>query len=134
MQMEEHRSNPACASCHARMDPLGFGLENFDAIGKWRNQDGAVPIDASGALPGNREFKGPIELKQQLLADRDAYTRGLTEKMLTYALGRGLERSDKPVVNRIASRVAQRGYQFHTLIEEIVLSLPFQMRQARGVS
>lgn len=134
MQMEEHRANPACASCHARMDPLGFGLENFDAIGKWRNQDGAVAIDASGTLPGNREFKGPIGLKQQLLADRDAYTRGLTEKMLTYALGRGLARSDKPVVNRIATRVAQRGYQFHTLIEEIVFSLPFQMRQARGVS
>lgn len=134
MQMEEHRSNPACASCHARMDPLGFGLENFDAIGKWRNQDGAVEIDASGTLPGNREFRGPIELKKQLLADEEAYTRGLTEKMLTYALGRGLERSDKPIVNRIAARVAQREYRFQALIEEIVLSLPFQMRQARGVS
>ena len=74
-QMEKHRTNTVCASCHARMDPIGFGLENFDAIGRWRTQDGAIPIDASGTLPDGRSFKGPDELKQILAANRDAFTR-----------------------------------------------------------
>jgi hypothetical protein len=133
-QMEEHRKNPACASCHARMDPLGFGLENFDAIGKWRTVDGKVPIDASGQLTGNRKFSGPVELKRLLLDDRKAFVHGLTEKMLTYALGRGLERSDKPVVNAISGRLAEREYRFHALIEDIVKSLPFQMRRSGDAS
>ncbi len=133
-QMEEHRKNPACASCHARMDPLGFGLENFDAIGKWRDFDGKVPIDPSGTLPGKGDFQGPIELKQLLLADKEAYVRGLTEKLLTYSLGRGLERADKPVVNAIATKAPAAGYRFHSLIEEIVKSLPFQMRRTGGLS
>lgn len=133
-QMEEHRKNPACASCHSRMDPLGFGLENFDAIGKWRDADGKVKVDASGELTGHRLFSGPIELKRLLLDDKDAYTRGLTEKMLIYALGRGLERADKPVVGSIATKLPAGQYRFSVLIEEIVKSLPFQMRRAGGVS
>jgi hypothetical protein len=129
-QMEAHRKNPACASCHARMDPLGFGLENFDAIGKWRETDGKSKVDASGMLTGNRTFSGPVQLKRLLLEDRPAYVKGLSEKMLIYALGRGLERADKPVVGAIASKLPARQYRFSALIEEIVKSLPFQMRRA----
>jgi len=128
-QMEEHRKNPACASCHARMDPLGFGLENFDAIGKWRDLDGKVAVDPAGTLPGNRKFAGPIELKHLLAEDREVYVKGLSEKMLIYALGRGLERADKPAVNSIASKLPVGQYRFSALVEEIVKSLPFQMRR-----
>src|SRR5262249_32513249 len=97
-QLEAHRQNPTCASCHTRMDPLGFGLENFDAIGVWRLQDGKFPIDASGLLPDGRTFKGPDELKAILKSDRNAFAECLTVKLLTYALGRGLESYDKPAV------------------------------------
>jgi mono/diheme cytochrome c family protein len=131
-QLEEHRKNVSCASCHARIDPLGFGLENFDAIGAWRTQDGTSPIDSSGTLPDGRSFKGPAELKAILKADRDAFTECLTEKMLTYALGRGMERYDKPVVKQITRRVSASNYRFSSLVLEIVKSLPFQMR--RGVA
>ncbi|HXG64883.1 MAG TPA: DUF1592 domain-containing protein [Blastocatellia bacterium] len=130
-QLEEHRKNVTCASCHARMDPLGFGLENFDAIGAWRTEDGRFPIDASGTLPDGRSFNGPQELKAILKADRDAFAECLTEKLLTYALGRGLERYDRPTVKKIAGRVAASDYRFSSLILEIVNSLPFQMR--RGI-
>ena len=88
-QLEEHRKNATCSACHSRMDPLGFGLENFNAIGQWRTQDGKFPVDSSGTLPDGRSFNGPQELKDILKGDRDAFTRGLTEKLLTYALGRG---------------------------------------------
>ena len=94
MQLEEHRKNPTCASCHRRMDPLGFGLENFDAVGAWRTMDGKLPIDSSGTLPDGRTFNGPEELRTILMSDRDAFARALTSKLLTYALGRGLERYD----------------------------------------
>lgn len=128
-QLEQHRKNATCASCHARMDPLGFGLENFDATGAWRTQDGKFPVDASGTLPDGRSFKGPQELRAILRADRTAFTEGLTEKLLTYALGRGLERYDKPAVKKIASLVAAENYRFSSLVLEIVRSLPFQMRR-----
>ena len=106
-QMEAHRKNPACASCHSRMDPLGFGLENFNAIGAWRTEDGTFPVDASGSLPGGKTFEGPKELKALLKEDKDAFVRGMTEKLLTYALGRGLERFDRPVVASIAGENAR---------------------------
>jgi len=131
-QLEEHRKNATCAACHARMDPLGFGLENFNAIGQWRTQDGKFPVDSSGTLPDGRSFSGPRELKVILKADRDAFARGLTEKLLTYALGRGVERYDRPVVKKIAARVATNDYRFSSLTLEIVNSLPFQYR--RGIS
>jgi hypothetical protein len=111
------------------MDPLGFGLENFDAIGAWRTQDGKLPIDASGTLPDGRSFKGPAELKTIVKGDRDAFAEGLAEKMLTYALGRGLERYDRPTVKKIARGVAAGDYRFSRLILEIVSSLPFQQRR-----
>lgn len=128
-QLEQHRTNPTCAACHSRMDPLGFGLENFDAIGQWRTLDGKFPIDSSGTLPNGKTFKGPQELKVILKADRNAFAQGMTEKLLTYALGRGLERYDKPVVKQIANRVAENDYRFSSLALAIVESLPFQMRR-----
>ena len=129
-QMEAHRKNPACASCHARMDPLGFGLENFDAIGAWRTVDGKFPIDASGALPGGQTFNGPIELKTILKQNREAFVRGLTEKLLTYALGRGLERYDRPTVSSIAAKLPANNYRFSDLVIGIANSLPFQMKRS----
>ena len=128
-QLEQHRKNASCASCHMRMDPLGFGLENFNAIGQWRTQDGKFPVDSSGALPNGKSFNGSQELKVILKGDRDAFTRGLTEKLLTYALGRGVERYDRPVVKKIATRVAANNYRFSSLAMEIVNSLPFQYRK-----
>jgi len=128
-QMEKHRADAICASCHARMDPLGFGLENFDGIGAWRSQDGKFSIDASGTLPNGKSFRTPNELKGILRADGPAFAECLTDKLLTYALGRGLERYDKPTVKSIARRVAANDYRFSKLILEIVNSLPFQMRK-----
>jgi mono/diheme cytochrome c family protein len=128
-QLEEHRRNAICASCHRRMDPLGFGLENFDAVGAWRTMDGNFPIDASGSLPDGETFTGPEELRRILSEQRDAFARGLTAKLLTYALGRGLERYDAKAVKTIASRLPARKYRFSALVLEIVNSLPFQYRR-----
>jgi mono/diheme cytochrome c family protein len=131
-QLEAHRKNPTCASCHRRMDPLGFGLENFDAVGAWRTMDGKFPVDASGTLPDGRTFNGPEELRQLLMADHDAFARALTSKLLTYALGRGLERYDLPTVRDIASRLPKHQYRFSGLVLEIVTSLPFQHVGSEG--
>jgi hypothetical protein len=127
-QLEAHRANPTCASCHARLDPLGFALENFDAIGEWRTQDGDGPVDTAGSLPDGRKFDGPDGLKKILLGDRDAFTRCLTQKLLTYALGRGLEYYDEPTVRSIATHVAADNFRFSRLVLEITNSLPFRMR------
>jgi len=129
-QMEQHRKNPACASCHSRMDPLGFGLENFDAVGGWRTMDGKFPVDATGTLPGGKRFTGPVELKASLLDSREAFVKGMTDKLMTYALGRGLERADRPVVSAIAGKLPASNYRFSALVLNIVNSLPFQQRRA----
>jgi hypothetical protein len=131
-QLELHRANPACASCHRRMDPLGFGLENYDTIGHWRTQDGKFPIDSTGTLPGDKSFSTPAEMKEILKADRDAFARCLTEKMLTYALGRGVERYDRPAVNLISRQLAASDYRFSRLVLEIVKSLPFEERHGEA--
>jgi hypothetical protein len=128
-QLEEHRKDPTCAACHRRMDPLGFGLENFDAVGAWRTMDGKFPIDATGTLPDGRKFNGPDELRAILKADHQAFEHCLTAKLLTYALGRGLERYDKRTVSAIVSRLPEHEYRFSGLILEIVKSLPFQSRR-----
>jgi mono/diheme cytochrome c family protein len=128
-QMEAHRANAVCASCHARMDPLGFGMENYDAIGQWRTEDGKFPIDPSGTLPSGENFSGPDELKALLVKDPNAFTEGLTEKLLIYALGRGLEGYDQPVVEKIAQGAASDGYRFSGLVLRIVNSLPFRNTQ-----
>jgi hypothetical protein len=128
-QMEQHRSNPVCASCHARMDPLGFSLENYDAVGAWRTMDGKFPIDSSGSLPDGRAIKGAGDLIAILKSEQNAFTEALTEKLLVYGLGRGLERADRPAVKRIATNVAANQYRFSSVVLEIVRSLPFQMRR-----
>ena len=124
-QLEAHRTNPVCNACHARMDPLGFGLENYDAIGQWRTHDGNFPIDASGKLPNGKTFDGAEGLKQLLLSDKRAFTKCLTEKLLTYALGRGLEESDDAAVQSIVSETVANNYKFSALIQAIVNSPPF---------
>lgn len=131
-QMEKHRADPNCASCHARMDPLGFGLENFDAVGAWRDKDGPLPIDATASLPGGRSFAGPVELKAVLMARQKAFARCLTEKMMTYALGRGLEYPDRCVVDQITDRLQAEGGRFSRLVSGIVHSDPFQKRGVEG--
>lgn len=131
-RLEQHRADPACSSCHNIMDPIGFGLENYDAVGAWRTSDGNLPIDASGVLPDGRSFSGAKDLKQILKSQSEAFTRNLTEKLLTYALGRGLERTDAPTVEHIVSRTTANDYRFSTLVMEIVNSEPFQMRGATG--
>lgn len=128
---EQHRANPACASCHALMDPLGFGLENFDAVGAWRDRDRAFFVDASGELTDGSKFKGPKELKAILRAKKDDFARCFTEKMLTYALGRGLEPYDKCAVDDIVAALAKDGYKFSTLIQQVVASDPFQKRRVK---
>jgi mono/diheme cytochrome c family protein len=129
-QLEQHRADPNCSSCHARMDPLGFALENFDAIGRWRDKDGDAAIDPSGTLPDGRSFKDYNGLRALLKADPGAFTECLAEKMLTYALGRGLRRGDRTAVKIIAERVARDNYRFSRLVLEIARSDPFQMRKA----
>ncbi|MBI3683140.1 MAG: DUF1592 domain-containing protein [Acidobacteria bacterium] len=131
-QFEKHRSNAVCASCHVRMDALGFGLENYDAIGAWREKDGSLPIDSTGELPGGRKFSSPAELKAILLSEKEDFAQCVTEKMLTYALGRGLEKQDRPVVRQIVRSVAADDFRFSRLVLEIVKSAPFQMRRAEG--
>ncbi len=128
-QVEMHRADPACASCHARMDPLGFGLENYDAIGRWRVTDGDRPVDGSGKLPSGEAFNSPRELKSVLLDHRGQFVHTFAEKMLTYALGRGLERYDRAALETIAREVEADGYRFSRVVLGIVESMPFQMRR-----
>ena len=133
-QMEKHRADPMCSSCHNKMDPLGFGLENYNGIGKWRTEDGKFPVDASGTLPNGKSFKTPDEMRALLMAGLPQFSRCLTEKMLTYALGRGLHPYDRLTVNGINRDMAASGYRFQSLIFEIVHSAPFQLGRGDGAS
>ena len=127
--MSMHSRNPTCASCHVRMDPIGFALENYDAIGRWREYEGEARIDASGTLPGGVAFDGPAELKQVLKSEfRSAFVQTVVEKLLIYALGRGLEYYDRPTVRRIAREAEQTEFRFAELISAVAHSMPFQMR------
>jgi mono/diheme cytochrome c family protein len=130
-QMQVHRSNTMCAACHARMDPIGFALENYDGVGRWRSEDADSPIDASGKLPDGTEFRGPAGLTQLLLTKyRDDFVRTATEKLLTYALGRGVEYYDAPVIRSIDRDAARDNYRVSSWILAVVNSAPFQMRKA----
>lgn len=133
VQLEEHRKNATCAACHVRMDPLGFGLENFDAIGAYRTKDGTTPIDSSGTLPDGRTFKGPIELKAIVKSDSEAFADCLTEKMMTYALGRGVEKYDRPAVKKIVKSAIANQYRFSAFVLGIITSVPFQQRRGATV-
>jgi hypothetical protein len=133
-RLEEHRSNESCAVCHRRMDPIGFGLENFDAVGAWRDRDGRSEIDSSGTLLGGREFRGPRELMEILIEEKPGeFCRCLTKKMLTYALGRGLNTYDRCAVDEITKRLADKEFRFSALVIAIVTSEPFTLREPTGV-
>ena len=128
-QLEAHRENSLCASCHNKMDPLGFGLENYDAVGRWRTKDGAFPIDATGTFPGGKSFATPAELKALLRNRMPQFARALSERMLTYALGRGVEPYDRLVVKELVARTAADDYRIQALVQSIVASVPFQERR-----
>lgn len=127
--MEQHRADPTCASCHQRMDPLGFGFENFDGIGRWREREGGTPIDASGSLPGGKTFKGPVELKAMLLANKEAFARTLSQRLLTFALGRSLQDHDDDTIDRLVKAVERDNYRFSSLVTNIATSFPFLNRR-----
>jgi cytochrome c551/c552 len=130
-QMEAHRANPACAGCHKMMDPIGFALENFDGIGKWRTKDAGQKVNASGQLTDGTKIDGVVDLRNALLRYSPQFARVVTEKLLTYALGRGVEYQDMPVVRAIVRDAARNDYRFSALIEGIVNSEPFQMNRKR---
>jgi hypothetical protein len=131
-QMEAHRKNPSCAVCHVRMDPLGFSLENFDALGKWRTTSEGIPVDASGALPDGTRFEGVAGLRQLIASHQDDFARTFTQKLLAYALGRSLEAHDLPAVRRIARESARNGYRWSSIILGVATSTPFTMSTAQG--
>lgn len=128
-QVERHRANPSCASCHARIDPLGFALENYDVIGRWRSRDDGGEIDASAKLIGGTSFSGPQGLKTVLVSRQDEFVQATLERLMTYALGRELDARDQPAIRDIMRQTEAGGYRFHDLILAIVKSVPFEMRQ-----
>jgi hypothetical protein len=134
-QMAAHRKNPVCASCHAQMDQLGFALENFDAIGEWRDiYPSGARVDASGVMPDGSSFGGPADLYKLLRSHSDQFLTTAIEKLLTYALGRGLEASDMPAVRAIKRGAAADGYRFASLIQQIAVSTPFTQRMSVSIT
>src|SRR5438876_2614314 len=127
--LELHRANAVCASCHARMDPLGLSLENFDAIGQWRATDAGRPIDASGVLLDGTNVDGPAALRRALVAQKEQFVRAVAGKLLTYAIGRGLENDDAPAIRGIARAAAADDYKWSSTILALVKSAPFRMRR-----
>ena len=133
-RLAEHRANPVCATCHDVMDPIGLGLENFDAVGKWRTKEPGGEIDAHGQLADGRQIDGAAQLREALTADPEQFARVFTDKLLTYALGRGLEAYDMPTVRRIVREAEDEDYRFSALVKGIVNSAPFRMRRAQDPS
>jgi hypothetical protein len=138
-RMEEHRANPVCASCHKAMDPIGFALENFDAVGAWRVRDGRMPIDSDGQFVDGSAVSGPAALRAAVLRRPENFVTTVTEKMLMYALGRIVDHRDMPTVRSIVRSAAPQGYRFSSLVLGIVRSTPFQKRislppQSEGAS
>jgi mono/diheme cytochrome c family protein len=131
-QMEEHRANPVCANCHRLMDPLGFAMENFNGVGAWRTKDGPTPIDASSQLADGTKVSGVVTLRQALTRRPERFVGTMTEKLMTYALGRGLVASDMPAVRQIVSSAAPNNYRFSSIVLGIVNSVPFKMRMKPG--
>jgi hypothetical protein len=129
-RMERHRASATCAGCHKMMDPLGFALENFDAVGTWRTRDAGLPLDASGQLADGSKVDGVVALRNALVARSDVFVQTLTEKLMTYGLGRGLQYYDMPAVRDVAHKAARNEYRFSAIIMGIVSSPPFQMRIA----
>jgi len=133
-RLAQHRANPACASCHNRIDPLGFALENYDVLGRWRTEDADKPIDAKGELPDGTRFDGPDELKAALMQKKGLFVRNLTNKVLGYALGRGLTLQDSCTVDSIVAEVERSNYSSHALINAIVMSVPFRYQAAQAAA
>ena len=132
-QLEKHRADPVCASCHSAMDPIGLAMENFDAVGAWRDRDNNGPIDASAALPGQPKFNGAVELAENLAKTRrNDFLRSVVEHTLTFALGRGVEPYDQPAVDQIISDMQKHDARFTVLINDVVESVPFQMRRSNA--
>jgi len=129
-RLAQHRSDPNCSGCHKLMDPVGFSLENFDAIGRWRELDAGHPIDSTGGLPDGSQFASVEGLEQALLRRPELFAGTLTRKLLTYALGRGVDERDAPTVRNILRQARDTDYRFSSLIHAIVQSVPFQMRTA----
>jgi hypothetical protein len=128
--MEVHRRSPACASCHRVMDPLGFALENFDGIGEWRLKEPGGKVDPEGQLADGSKVDGPVALRQAILKRPELFVRTVTEKLMTYGLGRGVEHADRPMVRLIAAGAAPQNYRFSSVVLGIVTSAPFQMKTA----
>src|SRR5262249_47129477 len=124
----QHRANAVCASCHNVMDPIGFALENFDAVGRWRTTEEGQPVDASGGLPDGSKFTGVSGLEEALLKRPEIFVGTMTEKLFTFALGRGVEYYDGPAVRGVVRKAKAADYRFSALIEAMVTSTPFQMR------
>jgi hypothetical protein len=129
-RMERHRSSPACASCHQRMDPLGFALENFDALGKWRTVSDGVAIDPSATFPDGTRFEGLAGLRTLIVSRKEDFVRTLTAKLLAYAIGRGLDHHDTPVIRKIVRDAAAANYSWSAIVSGIVKSVPFSMTVA----
>ena len=130
-RLAEHRDNPACAGCHNLMDPVGYPLENFDAVGRWRTADGAAPIDASGGLPDGSKFADLAGLEKALLRRPELFSGTVTEKLLTFALGRGVEPYDAPAIRKVVREARANDFRLSSLILGITASTPFQMRRSR---
>ena len=137
-RLERHRQNPVCASCHRLIDPPGFALEHFDAIGRWRavhasnlSYEEGTPVDAAGALPNGATFEGLPGLRQTLVERQEQFVAAVTSRLLIYALGRGLEPTDMPVIRKIVRDAAAHDYRWSAVVKGIVDSVPFQMRSAR---
>jgi hypothetical protein len=129
-KLEEHRANPVCAACHKMMDPIGFALENFDAVGVWRTKDGGYPIDATGQMFDGARLDSPATLRKAILSHSDAYLGSFTESLLAYGVGRVLEPSDMPAVRSVARDAARNENRFSSFVMGVVKSAPFQMRKA----
>lgn len=132
--MVRHRANPTCASCHSRMDPIGFAMENFDPVGRWRDQDGGNPIDVSGVFPDGTKFEGMAGLKAALLSHPEEFVSTVTEKLLMYALGRNVQYFDRPAIRAIVKDAARTNYTFESLVLGAVKSVPFQMRETQAAA
>jgi uncharacterized protein DUF1585/uncharacterized protein DUF1588 len=130
-RLAAHRDNPACSGCHQLMDPVGFSLENYDAVGRWRTVEQATPIDASGGLPDGSKFEGVGGLQQALLSRPEIFVTTFTDKLLTYALGRGVEYYDAPAVRGVVREARAKDFRFSSVILGIVSSTPFQMRRSQ---
>jgi hypothetical protein len=130
-RMEKHRANPTCAGCHRVMDPIGFALESYDGIGRWRKTEDGAPIDTSGTLFNGATVDGVVGLRRNLVAHPEIFVGVMTEKLLTYALGRGLEYYDMPAVRRIVSDAKAKDFRFSAVVLDVARSTPFQMKEAK---